>query len=113
VAHGAGLAIVFPAWMKYVYKRLSEKFLQFAVRVWDVDQRFDDPERTIKEGIARMETFFINLGLPVRLGEIGINKNHFDEIVEKCLLGRGNSIGGVIRLDRNDIYHILELADGS
>ena len=109
VAHGAGLAIVFPAWMKYVNKRLSEKFLQFAVRVWDVDQSFDDPERTIQEGIARLEAFFVSMGLPVRLGEIKIDESHFDEIARKCFIGR-TSIGGVIKLEKKDIPDILKLA---
>ena len=110
VAHGAGLAIVLPAWMKYVYKRMPEKFLQFAVRVWDVDQCFDDPERTMLEGIARLEAFLVSLGLPVRLGEININESHFDEIVSKCLAGRAGFVGSVIKLYKDDIYSVLKLA---
>jgi len=44
VAHGAGLAVVFPAWMKYVYKNNLDRFVQFAVRVWNVEMNFDEPE---------------------------------------------------------------------
>ena len=110
VAHGAGLAIVFPAWMRYVYKRMLPRFVQFAVRVWDVDQRFDDPERTAREGIARMEAFFVSLGLPVRLGEIAIDGSHFDELIRKTLIGRGDTIGGVIKLNKDDIRNVLKLA---
>jgi alcohol dehydrogenase YqhD (iron-dependent ADH family) len=110
VAHGAGLAVIFPAWMRYVYKRMLNRFVQFAVRVWDVDQRFDDPERTALEGIARMESFFVSLGLPVRLNEIAIDEGHFDEIVRKTLVGRGESVGNVIKLKKDDIRNILHLA---
>jgi len=49
VAHGAGLAVVFPAWMKYVYKNNLDRFVQFAVRVWNVEMNFDEPERTALE----------------------------------------------------------------
>ena len=109
VAHGAGLAIIIPAWMKYVQKQLHEKFLQFAVRVWGVEQRFDDPDRTIKEGIARLEAFYVSIGLPIRLGQIKINESHFDEMVRKCLVGR-TSVGNVIKLEKNDIYNVYKLA---
>jgi alcohol dehydrogenase YqhD (iron-dependent ADH family) len=37
VAHGAGLAVVLPAWMKYVYKHDIKRFSQYAVRVWNID----------------------------------------------------------------------------
>ena len=110
VAHGAGLAIIFPAWMKYVYKRFLTRFLQFAVRVWDVDQRFDDPERTALEGILRMEAYFVSLGLPVRLKEIGLDESHFDEIIRKTFLGRGENVGNVAKLKSDDVRKVLKLA---
>jgi len=110
VAHGAGLAVIFPAWMKYVYRRHLGRFVQFAVRVWDVDQKFDDPERTALEGIARMEAFFVSLGLPVRLGEIGMDESHFDEIVRKLYTGRGDTVGNVVKLAAADVREILTLA---
>ena len=58
VAHGAGLAVVFPAWMQYVFREDVQRFVQFAVRVWDVDLAFGAPERIALEGIARMKDFY-------------------------------------------------------
>ena len=43
VAHGAGLAVVAPAWMKYVMTKNTNKFLQFAVRVWGCQMDFEHP----------------------------------------------------------------------
>ena len=43
IAHGAGLAIVFPAYLSYVYKNDIARMVQFAVRVWNVDQSFGNP----------------------------------------------------------------------
>jgi alcohol dehydrogenase YqhD (iron-dependent ADH family) len=57
IAHGAGLAILTPAWMKYVYKENINMFVQFAVKVMGVDSSFRDPEGIIKEGISRLEDF--------------------------------------------------------
>jgi hypothetical protein len=57
VPHGAGLAVVFPAWMKYVYKEDVDRFVQFATRVWDVEMDFSNPDRTALEGIYRLTQF--------------------------------------------------------
>ncbi len=40
VPHGAALAIIFPAWMKYTYKKDIKVFYKFAVRVFDIDSPF-------------------------------------------------------------------------
>ena len=66
VAHGAGLAAVFPAWMKYVYRHDLARFAQYAVRIWNVEPSFRSPEKTVLEGIKRLEAFYQSLGLPVR-----------------------------------------------
>ncbi|ORC29900.1 NADH-dependent alcohol dehydrogenase [Marispirochaeta aestuarii] len=111
VAHGAGLAIIFPAWAKYVQEKLSEKFLQFAVRVWNIDQNFENPKETIMEGINRLESFFTFLGLPTKLKHIGIGEDNFNEIAVKTLYGRNGSVGNVVSLGKDDIINILKLAE--
>lgn len=75
IAHGAGLAIVFPAWMKYVLsKGCVSKLRQFAVRVFDVSEDFGSDEAIASEGIARLERFYRSLGLPTTLHESGIGE---------------------------------------
>jgi hypothetical protein len=108
IAHGAGLAIIFPAWMKYVYKQNINRFVQFAARVWKVEQDFQNPEKTALEGIARIEAFFRSIGLPVRLSEAGIGEDRFEEMAEKCA-GSG-TIGGFMKLRKDDIVNIYRLA---
>jgi alcohol dehydrogenase YqhD (iron-dependent ADH family) len=110
VAHGAGLAIVFPAWMKYVCKHDIRSFVRFAVRVWNVDERFHDPEQTVLEGIRRLENFFKSIGLPTRLSEIGITEKNFDMIANKCRRFDGDTVGNFVKLDGQAIKKILELA---
>ncbi len=46
VTHGASLAIIVPAWMKYVYKHDIARFKQFAVRVMNVEQNHFNDEET-------------------------------------------------------------------
>jgi len=111
IAHGAGLAIVFPAWMKYVYKTNVDRFVQFAVRVWKVEQDFANPEKTVLEGIARMEDFFRSIGLPVRLSEAGITDDRFEEMAQKAIDAvEEDSFGSFRELKKEDIVNIYKLA---
>ena len=111
VAHGAGLSIIFPAWMKYVYMQGLDRFVQFAVRVWNVGQNFEHPERTALEGIERMKGFFVKMGLPVSLKEIGITPKDFDLIADKCKKSPEGAAGNFVKLYREDIINILKLAE--
>lgn len=110
VAHGAGLAVIFPAWMRYVYKHDLDRFVQFAVRVWNVDQSFNSPEKTALEGINRLKSFFKGIGLPVTLGEINISEDSFEEIAEKCRKAEDGTVGNFVKLTKEDIVNILKIA---
>ncbi len=104
IPHGEGLAVIFPAWMKYVYKDNVLKFVQFARRVWDVDTGLDDLEGTALEGISRVEAFYKEIGLPANLGEIGIGEDRFEEMAAKCV--ESGSIGQFRKLNKDDIVEI-------
>ena len=53
-AHGAGLAVVTPAWMTYVMDRDIARFAQFAVRVFGCEMDFRQPENTARAGVERL-----------------------------------------------------------
>ena len=111
IAHGAGLAIVFPAWMKYVLPRGGEKKLaQFAVRVLDVPEDFGTPAEIALEGIKRLEAFYRSLGLTTTLTENGIGTQDFDRMSERCCAMVGGSVGVFVRLKPEDCKAIYELA---
>jgi alcohol dehydrogenase len=108
VTHGAGLAVVFPAWMNYVYKVDVQRFVQFAVRVWGVDDAFGEPERIALEGIARQKAFFKNLGLPVSLSELNINALKLEEMAVKGT--KYGPLGNFKKLHKEDVFSVLQLA---
>jgi len=110
VAHGAGLSVVFPAWMRHVYRHDVARFAQFASRVWDVEMDFRNPERTALEGIGRMESFFRSIGLPIRLSEMNITEERIGEMAEKCVLKGKGFTGNFVRLDAAAVREILNLA---
>lgn len=105
IAHGAGLSIVFPAWIKYVYKDNIPRFHQWAVRVFDIDMAYYDPESAIEEGIRRLEEFFKRMQLPTRLSEAGIGTENINLMAKKAA-----PTGNFKVLSQEDITNILLLA---
>ncbi len=106
--HGAAVAIMFPAWMKYVYRKDMEIFYKFAVRVFDIDPCFGTQENIVLEGIERLVSFFKNLGLPTSLEDIGAGEEGFEEMAGKTMLF--GPIGKYMELKKRDVLNIYKLA---
>jgi hypothetical protein len=110
VAHGAGLSVIFPAWMKYVYKQCLPQFVKFAMRVWDVEYDQHQPERTALEGINRLENFFKHNGMPVRLSDLGIGAEKLELMAGRIVYYDQGRIGSIAKLQRQDVLAIYQLA---
>jgi alcohol dehydrogenase YqhD (iron-dependent ADH family) len=110
IAHGAGLAVVFPAWMKYVLKHDINRFAQWSVRVWNVEMDVFNAEAVAQAGIDRMETFFRSLGLGTKLSELGIQGDRIDEMAAKCTDSNKRTFGSFVKLGYEDVRKILKLA---
>jgi alcohol dehydrogenase len=109
VAHGAGLAVIFPAWMRYVHELNVNRFLQFAVRVWDVDLPYESPEAIATEGIRKLESFFLEIGLPVSLSGLNIPLDTLEEIAARAT--KNGPVGRFKKLYEDDVYRILKSAE--
>lgn len=110
LTHGAALAIVFPAWMKYVYRQDIARFARFAERVWGVEGDFFHPERTAEEGIKRTEMFFAACGMPTRFSQAGIPNERFGQMADRATADGTSTLGNFVSLTRDDIYQIYRLA---
>jgi hypothetical protein len=109
VAHGAGLAVMFPAWMKYVMHQDVQRFAQFAVRVWGCEMDFHNPERTALEGIHRLEQFYTSIGMPIRFSPLGAKAEDIPTLINTLRIGTG-TIGFFVKLTADDVKKIYELA---
>lgn len=109
VAHGAGLAVMFPAWMKFALKHDVARFAQFAVRVFGCQMDFQSPERTAYEGIARFEHFLKSIGMPVRFKELGAKSEDIPVLIDMLKMDQ-RSIGRFVTLSEHDVKIIYELA---
>jgi len=106
VAHGAGLAVLFPAWARYVYKYNIGRFAQFARNVWGVDET-DDEKASVK-GIEKMEEFFLFLEMPLRLKCFGIEKSSCERLADLCTSGKTRTVKSYIDMDYSVIKEIFE-----
>ena len=109
VAHGAGLAVMFPAWLKYNLIHDVMRYAQFATRVMGCQMNFENPEITAREGITRFETFLKSIGMPVRFSELGARKEDIPTLIEMLRLG-DRTVGNFVKLNRQDIEAIYRLA---
>jgi len=109
VAHGAGLAVMFPAWMKYMMHHDIMRFAQFAVRVWGCEMDFQQPENTARRGIEKMEQFFVSIGMPIRFSELGAKEGDIATLVKTLNLGT-RKLGSFVKLTEKDVTEIYKLA---
>lgn len=108
VTHGAGLAVVFPAWLTYIADHNVAKVAQFAERVWDVAPA--DPHDMAIEGIKRFKQFLCSIGMPITFAQLGIENPDIDLLVNKLHENKGDLIGFYVRLDREATRAIYTLA---
>ncbi len=105
IAHGAGLAVLFPAWARYVYRENVKRFAQFARRVWDCTDT--DDETCAKCGIEKMAEYFVSIGMPSKLSEFGIDESCVDRLAELCTFGKQRTVKTYIELDYDKIKEIF------
>ena len=108
VAHGAGLAVVMPAVMKYNVNHNPLRFAQMAVRVWGCQMNFENPLATALEGIACFKSFLSSIGMPVSFAEMGAKEEDIPAMAEKCCYGDGRTgnVGGFVSLGQKDVENI-------
>ena len=108
-AHGAGLAVIMPAWMEFVYQHNVLRFAQAAVRVWGCQMDFENPENTAREGIKRFRHFLHEIGMPLTFAELGAKEEDIPVLIEKFGIGEGRT-GGFVKLSAKDIESIYKIA---
>ena len=91
IAHGEGLAVLFPAWMTYMAEHNPGKVAQLGERVFGIPEG-GDKKATSLEAAKRLRAFFNSIGMPSRLSEFGIKESDIDGIVAKYHKNNGQII---------------------
>lgn len=108
VTHGAGLAVIIPAWMTFMAKHHPGKIAQFGRRVFGVTSH--DDSTAAMETVISLKAFFGSLGLPVTFSELGVAHPDIDLLVKKLHENKGTQIGGYYRLGPVETAEIYRLA---
>ncbi len=106
--HGVSLGIIFPAWMKYVYRVNPDRFSRFAVKVFGVSDIGKSKEKVALEGIEKFVVFLNKIGVPTTFEKAGIPVDKFEEMAEKTVIM--GPVGRFKFLDKEDVLKILEIA---
>lgn len=77
VPHGAGLSVIMPAWMRWYHPRNPQQFERFAKEVFGLE--------TAELGIDALEMWFLKIGTPTRLSQLGITEADLPATVENVL----------------------------
>lgn len=106
-AHGAGLAVIMPAWMEYVVDHNVMRFAQMATRVFGCEMNFENPKATALEGIKAFRRFLHAIGMPINFAELGAKEEDIPKMVEKLNPGDG---WGFVPLKAKDVTEIYKIA---
>ena len=108
LTHGVGLAILTPAWMRYVLSDDNKKrFARFAREVFGVTEQ--DDMTAAKAGIDCIEQFFKSLDMPSTFSEVEIPSDQFEKMAEESIRTSSLSTRAYVKLDKDDVLKILEM----
>lgn len=110
VAHGAGLAVIIPAWMSYCSKRNPDKLWRFAINVMSVDPAGKSTDQIIDEGICELKNFYHDLGLTTNLRMLIGGEPDIDLMVNSLHRNMGDTLGCYVPLSMEDCRNIYKLA---
>lgn len=119
ITHGAGLAVIFPAWMRYVWRSAPERFLSFGRSVFGVepvDAEADGVDITPEEAVAdavtatidELQDFFVSMGMPRTLGELGVTTEDIPALLDTLEQNKGTRFGDLQPLTMDDARAIYE-----
>lgn len=108
VTHGAGLAVMFPAWMTYAMKSNPKKLAQYARRVFDIEEADDSKAASL--GIEALRGFLHSIGMPVNMKELGVEEPDWKLLADKVIENKGAVFGNYIKIDKDTAEEIYRIA---
>jgi alcohol dehydrogenase len=100
IAHGEGLAVIFPVWIEYLGEKQPSRFLRWAHSVWNED--------SISLAVRSFRNKLQSWGMAASLRDLGIKQEELSKILELSMLTP--SLGGVFKLSKDEVCSLLMLA---
>ena len=111
IAHGAGLAVVWPAYLSFFLKRrlLMPRLCRYAVEIWGIRMDYEHPERTAGAGIEATREYFNKLGMPATLADVGLDEQSIPIMCDKCTNFGAVSFPSALEIGRAEVEEIFRL----
>ena len=101
--HGLGLSVISMPYYRHIYKYGLHQFVRFAKNVWDVNGEGKSDDEIALEGIAALENFSKEIGIPSTLRELGVTEDMLEKIAYSVEEG-----GGYKKMTHEDILAVLK-----
>jgi alcohol dehydrogenase YqhD (iron-dependent ADH family) len=105
IAHGAGLAVMMPAWMRYVWRENPRRFLSFGKDVFGIvpeNETSEAGEKAVIATIERLQEFFVSMGMPKSLSQFGLDPSCVGRLLTALEKSKGRFFGAFKRLGPED-----------
>ncbi len=111
IAHGAGLAVVWPAYLEFFAARGAgeARLLRYAQKIWGIDPDFEHPERSVRAGIEATRAYFAELGMPKTLRELGLREEDIAVMSGKCTDNGAKILPAILPLGRAETEEIFRM----
>ena len=109
IAHGAGLAVLWPAWALKAYKAQPDRFLRFAYEVMEITPT-DDKENDIINGINKLKDYYVEIGMPAKLSEFGVTYDSLEGMALRLTNNKTKVFNDIINVDFNMALEIYKSA---
>ena len=109
ISHGAGLAVLWPAWAKLCYKAQINRFARYAYEVMEVEKT-NDVEADILRAIEKTKSFFKAIGMPTTLSELGVEEKDFKELANNAMFKGKRVLKDIITVDEEFAIKIFQEA---
>lgn len=117
ITHGAGLAVIMPAWMRHVWKADPERFLLFGAEVFGiepVEEELAPADEAIADAVGatidELQDFFVSLGMPRTLGDFGLGEDDIEPLLDTLRTNKGERFGAFMPLTMDDVRTIYRSA---
>jgi len=110
MTHGAGLAVMFPAYMEFVMDEDIDRFYRLATLVFKVPENHFDKRKVALEGIERLRAFYRSIKMPVTLEEADAKKEDIPKLLRTLEINRGKTFGNYKKLTLKDAEKIYLMA---
>ncbi len=107
IAHGAGLAVVWPAYISYMYQEDVARFAQYAANIWGCETA--DAQTLARMGIERVRAYFTQIGMPATLRELGLGQKDIEKMADMATKGGKSPIAALKPITKEDAVNIYRL----